>query len=251
MVLLKTTIITASYLWDIYPYNHSMCKRDVDAINEKTDQSKKDKLLFSLIRKGEYNDLIKKLLEKGASINCLSNFYESPLSIAVFYNRADTVKLLLEKGADVNNKGGIVPLVEAVNQQWQEDMVKLLLVNKACVNQTYEHDKKTILHTILHKVICKGKDFNTVTIQRLLSLLFDYGADINKADTFGDTPLSITREKCPEFLPLFFTKDKQLKLQEDYKKLIPKKVRDNIATLEGVCEVSSARCPALMMLKNS
>lgn len=83
----------------------------------------------------------------------------------------------------------------------------------------------------------------------MLSLLLKHGADFNLSDAFGDTPLSIAREKCPEFLPLFFAKDKQLKLQEDCKKLILKKVHDNITALEGMREMSSVRCPTLIMLK--
>ena len=47
---------------------------------------------------------MKKLIEKGASVNASSKSSQTPLLIAVSYGHLDCVKLLLENGADINAK---------------------------------------------------------------------------------------------------------------------------------------------------
>lgn len=62
-------------------------------------------------------EIAKQLIDKGADVNAKDNNAETPLFIAIIFNKIEIARLLIEKGADVNAKrdDGMTPLHFAAN----------------------------------------------------------------------------------------------------------------------------------------
>lgn len=134
-------------------------------------------------------EMIKKLLEDGASPDVITEFYcnESPsLTIAIEYGRVDIVDLLLQYKADINltNYYDETPLHVACLSSCESnvDIVNRLINNGANINQK-DFQGNTSLHC------AAGNACNEI-----LDLLFINGGNINEQNNDGQTPLMIARD---------------------------------------------------------
>lgn len=91
-----------------------------------------DTLLIAAANRG-FNDSVKVLIEKGATINWVNKHNGTALYYAVKCGHYDSVKLLLDNGADANIQEkintGNTPLHEAIYLLDEGKMLKLLIDN--------------------------------------------------------------------------------------------------------------------------
>ncbi len=132
-----------------------------------------------------YNpSLVPALLNAGADVNLTKSVYGTPIIKAIYsYVDSDkdlsTIKLLLEHGANVCGK----VLEIALEEEKAYPIIPLLL--NACddVNEIIDSSGSTALHhAVLHD------------IPKITCLLIDKGADTNKKNRRGKTPLNILDE---------------------------------------------------------
>lgn len=114
------------------------------------------------------NDVIARLLiEKGIEIDEISDFNPSALAIAVEYERHDIVDLLISHKADPNlMRDWILPPLHHAIEIHNQGMVRKLLESGA------DPSLPGLQGTALH-VACEASDLE------IMSLLLEYGADIN------------------------------------------------------------------------
>ena len=120
--------------------------------------------------------ITKLLLEHGADPNKAEEWDKStPLLEAAFWGHNEVICILLETGADTEqrNKWGTAPLINAASQNHIE-AVKILLGAKALVDNADLDGRSPLWGT--------GSEL-------IVKILLDHGADPNKADENGTTPL--------------------------------------------------------------
>lgn len=104
---------------------------DVD-FNAKSDS---DKLAFSSDVSGDYIEIIRRLIENGADVNCADNFHTSPLMMASKKGHLDVVRMLIEKEAFVNAKDDFDRNVLLYSAKFGDlEITRLLIDNGADVN---------------------------------------------------------------------------------------------------------------------
>jgi len=159
--------------------------KPVSSSYKKAQLTEDEKKLFRAVRQGDI-DKIKELLDKGVSVNVVTNASWSLLYLAVYYEYVDIVKLLLDHGADVNavNMHKETPLHEAV-YHGRVDIVKLLLDHGADVNAQSENG-----YTPLHCAASAGHADTDIA-----KLLLDYGANPDIKNKEGKTPIDIAKER--------------------------------------------------------
>ncbi|ALA62537.1 ankyrin repeat family protein [Turkeypox virus] len=131
---------------------------------------------------------LKLLLRHGANPNICHKTLGTPL--CYFLSMSDNtkiVKTLIDYGADVNmpDSKNHTPLYKAICYNRNDDIIHLLLKNKA--NTNINHDNGSLLHL----AVCISRLFT-------VSMLLNYGADINFTDFYGYPPLyrvAITNRK--------------------------------------------------------
>ena len=119
------------------------------------------------------------------NINHKDRFGQTPLHLACSLNKpVNFIQLLIEAGADVNSKDKYKqpPLFLAVDSK-KLDVVKLLLKNKAKVNEKCGRGQRTALHEA-----CSD---GSVEIAKML---IQAGADANVVDKDKRTPIYQTRK---------------------------------------------------------
>ncbi|HET9195025.1 MAG TPA: ankyrin repeat domain-containing protein [Vicinamibacterales bacterium] len=161
-------------------------------------------------------DAVRALLDKGAVVDARDKTYQqTALMVAVRENHQAIIQMLIERGADVNAKtrtgatpnwvlpnsvpgfghgigivrgglpprgsrqpipGSLSPLLYAA-RDGRLEAAKLLLANKAEINQTDANGITPLLMAIVNNRVAVAK------------LLIEQGADIHAADWYGRTPL--------------------------------------------------------------
>jgi len=118
---------------------------------------------------GRDSKLVKKLLDNGADINIVYDDACTPLLLATYNGDIHCIKLLLEYGADINEVNefdGETPLFITVKYN----------------NSNFF---KVLLGVGSYKKRGRFEDY----IERI-KLLLEYGADVNKANKDGETPIN-------------------------------------------------------------
>lgn len=162
--------------------------------------------IIRLDRRKKLSDLMKTLIEAGASVNG-GEKHDSPLTIACSYGYLDVVKMLLEAGADVNLKRKLRTPLTAACFNGHLEIVKQLVEFGSDVDQVDEC--KTPLTAACFKgylnvveyLIKKGADVNLVDGYRtpllsanvgnslkIVKTLIQAHADVN-SEYNGNTPL--------------------------------------------------------------
>ncbi|TNE28652.1 MAG: ankyrin repeat domain-containing protein [Alphaproteobacteria bacterium] len=85
------------------------------------------------------------LLKRNADVHVVDNFYNAPISVAVFYNRPDAAQLLLAHGSDADhvNNYGETPLIYTAKYDYPE-IAKLLLEHGADPERAPRRDNKPL-----------------------------------------------------------------------------------------------------------
>ncbi|QRI42734.1 ankyrin repeat protein [Cheloniid poxvirus 1] len=131
-------------------------------------------------RFANYDSMIDLLLEYGADVNNINDYY-APIHFAVDNENEKILKLLIHHGADVNIKNtynSSSPLHHAV-KSINKNILKILLDNGADVDSRNRYGC-----TPIYYAICDN-NFDVVNI------LLEYGADVNVVDSSGNTPLTV------------------------------------------------------------
>lgn len=142
---------------------------------------------------------VEALIKSGVDLNEISDQYRrTPLMLACEYASAPLVELLAQGGADVNFKAGngetavfylltkaITNLGRGMSQTNKEvvKMLQMLLANGLSVNAAVDNEGDTALN-----LLCQAgylADLNATLVEDLI----DAGADVNKANQLGKTPL--------------------------------------------------------------
>lgn len=139
------------------------------------------KTALTLAAEGGHADVAKKLLSAGAAVNSRDQIGGSPVLWAAGLGNAETVKLLVDAGADVKvaDVNGLTPLLWAAGIG-DPKSVEVLLAAKADFNAT---DLITGDDALM-RAARSGKLESMV-------LLLSAGADVNRKNKVGATPLLI------------------------------------------------------------
>ncbi|ARE67232.1 SWPV2-ORF013 [Shearwaterpox virus] len=131
-------------------------------------------------RFANYTNMIELLLEYGADVNNINEYY-APIHLAVDNENESIIKLLISYGADINIRddyNSSSPLHHAI-KSINGNILKILLDNGADVNSINRYGRTPIYYAIYDKNL----DF--------VNTLLDYGADVNIVDLSNNTPLTV------------------------------------------------------------
>ncbi len=155
-------------------------------------------------------EVIKLLLSKGANVNAIDKSGKTPLSIAVRHERNEIARYLIDNGAVLNNDQSLLQYAVYDNNY---EMCSYLLKKGLDVNNNNYKYQMTPLHVALENrridfkiidlLINSGADLNKEAKngitpiflalgknkQDIINLLVKKGADINKKNALGNTPL--------------------------------------------------------------
>lgn len=142
---------------------------------------------------------VEALIKKGVDLNEVDDKYRrTPLMLACEYPSEPLVKLLVQSGADVNFKSGsgetaiFYLLTKAISNlgrgmsQYNKDipiMFKVLIANGVNLNAAIDTEGNTALN-----LLCQAGYLADLNAQ-LAELLIDAGADVNKPNQSGLTPI--------------------------------------------------------------
>jgi len=144
-------------------------------------------------------DLVRLLVFAGANLSGLNRpfsqvhglkreMYRSPLALAAQYGYTDALRFLLEQGAavDVEDYLGDTPLIEAL--RWgQAETAQILLAVGADVNrEPYSPDQAALTQLLL---VIRSERFDPAHKVPLIQRMIEAGADVNRANAVGDSPL--------------------------------------------------------------
>ena len=148
-------------------------------------------------------DVVRLLLEQGASIEPGESWWESPLHLAAGEGHADVVRLLLDRGLPVDIRAKAFPYYYGNKRRTalhhaalcaQPEMVKLL-IERGADQAAADAAGNTPLHLISdwngYVTIWKNKVSPELlrSEHQVAELLLDAGSDVNARDKKGQTPL--------------------------------------------------------------
>ena len=143
--------------------------------------------LHLAIKDDKLEPIFDTMLEKGADVNVggksKTTENQTPLYVAVLKQREDIVKKLLDKGADPNkaDNEGAVPLSESVLGGVNPEITKMLLDKGAKVNTQEDNGATALMYLATNSQITSAKR------TELAKLLLDKGADKTLKDEKGKT----------------------------------------------------------------
>ena len=126
---------------------------------------------------------VKLLVEQGADIEKKGYFYRTPLFIASWNGHLPVVRYLVEQGAEkeVVDMNGFTPLITA-SYHGHVAVVSFLLEQGVDKDKADRYDRTTLFWTVVHK--------GNANVQlEVAMLLVAYGADMDKANEWGQSPL--------------------------------------------------------------
>lgn len=127
-----------------------------------------------------YTKTLRLLIENGAKLDVQDDQGDTPLHQAAVYRRTEAVKVLLDNGAeiDVQDRLGNTPLSRAASQR-NSEVMNLLLQRGASAGSVSMNG-----FSVMDKYVGRDKISKTT-----VELLIKYGADINRPNPDGETPL--------------------------------------------------------------
>jgi ankyrin repeat protein len=145
-----------------------------------------------------HTDVIRLLLENGASINQEGKYGRNALYVASENRQEAVVRMLIEAGACVNNEGSMTP-IKVASEKGHKGIVEMLIKAGADVNLGYESALYCALKNghedVVKTLILAGADVNLEGYlgtalhaaaywhdlgRKIVELLIDTGADVNK-----------------------------------------------------------------------
>jgi ankyrin repeat protein len=148
-----------------------LCSRNAD-INAR--DREKNTPLMNAMRADHLSEdhvtIVKELLLRGADVNVQTDGQLTPLSLAIYWGRADIVKILLERGASINSSyyNGTPLHMAIIEQHFNIDIVAELLLRGAEVNARRASDQMTPLHDaarlgrldVIRELLARGADIH-------------------------------------------------------------------------------------------
>ncbi len=132
-------------------------------------------LLHRAIEKNN-QEIVQLLVQSKADLNAKNKYGNTPLDIAVHYERLNIIMLLIDSGAKIDSN----MLFYAV-EKGNKNIITSLISHGANVN-VQNNAKETPLHTAIYQ--SQGNEY-------IVTLLLLNGADVNVPDNAGKTPIDI------------------------------------------------------------
>lgn len=182
----------------------------------------------------ENEDLVKILVEHGVDINYEMRFFSTPLMRAILDQKQKMIECLTECGADVNLSDGYNTPLTEIAGGFYP-----VLDQKKAIKYLVEHGAD------INKPNGGGKTPLMIAIEYfdldLVKFLIELGADVNKTDNEGNTPLSITtgrkfQQNMDQYLMDVMTTESKVKQRNQE---IRKYLKDNGATESDLIDFNS------------
>lgn len=181
-------------------FDRLFMEEDLNSVDENSDNA-----LLAASLDGQF-ELIKLLIENGCDPDNKNSVKASPLVCSIINNRNDIVKYLLEKGVNIDafGEGDVSPLTIA------------------CINGSIEIIKTLIeFHADINIINRNGE--TPLTIDELerevAEILLDNGANIDKQNASGQTPLikAVIRES-ENLIDLFLNRNPNTEIKDESRK---------------------------------
>jgi hypothetical protein len=167
-------------------------------------------------------------------------FYQPPLHLAARYGYLEVLRLLLDHGAevDVDDFFANTALHEALNHG-QAEAAAILIAAGADINRARNQPGNPAETPLL--MVVKSQEYDTDEKVRLIQTLVEAGADVNKTNTVGDSPvLAAVRYGTDQRYSIIGVTDKdgssswRIETWPVYEKLPPAQIAALVAALRAL-----------------